>query len=112
MLVRWPLSLWLGGMGRILLKNIILYKFRIAAALIAIALVVQQLSSVSAPAANCQSHDAQTTVANILKAKGHDVINKKYSELFAALKEHQAPAAERGVAGHCRPFDRRHYARD
>jgi hypothetical protein len=68
-------------------KNIILRRFRIAAALIAIALVVQQLSSVSAPRANCQRLDTQTEVWKILAAKGHDVINEKYSKLFAALKE-------------------------
>ena len=41
----------------------------------------------SAPTANCQSFDAQTAVFKILVAKGNDVINKKYSKLFAALKE-------------------------
>ena len=65
-------------------KNIILFRFRIAAALIAIPLVLWLLS---APRANCQSLDAQTEVWNILAAKGHDVINEKYSKLFAALKE-------------------------
>ena len=82
-------------------KNIILFRFRIAAALIAIPLVLWVLS---APRANCQSHDAQTRVANILKAKGHDVINKKYSELFTALKEQKdgsenAKQSEREIFG-------------
>jgi hypothetical protein len=87
-----------------LLENIILYRFRIAAALIAISLAVQLSLVLSAPAANCQSLDAQTAVSNILMAKGSDVINKKYSKLFAALKEQKdgsenAKQSEREIFG-------------
>jgi hypothetical protein len=59
----------------------------LARALIAIALVVQLSLVLSAPAADCQGLDVQATVDEILVAKGRDVIDKKYSKLFAALKE-------------------------
>ena len=59
----------------------------LAGALIAISLAVQLSLLSSAPAADCQRLDVQAAVDEILVAKGRDVIDKKYSKLFAALKE-------------------------